>query len=136
MSIEILVNIPAGWVVPNRPETTGEQDIVDKINDLHAIWTGDPQPGTRVHEGRKLIVAKAGDTLDKMEDDIASFGYSWTILGAKTLTEMIRTPAESDVMPFMPDVPITDEEGNVTGYERPDRPRVGIYAGSIPWEYE
>lgn len=135
MSIEVIVNVPADFVVKDEPETTEEQQLADTMQRLRAIWTGDPQPGTRAYNGRKLIVAKVSASLDELEQAIASFGYDWTVLGAKTTDTMIRTPAESDVMPFMPDEPITDDEGNVTGYERPSRPSVGIYAGSIAWEY-
>lgn len=134
MSMEVLINVPADFTVPDEPETDEERQLSDTMKQLRAIWTGDPQPGTRVHDGRKLIVAKVQASLDELEAAIADFGYDWTVLGAKSDT-MIRTPAESDVLPFMPDVPITDDDGNVTGYERPDRPHVGIYAGSIPWEY-
>lgn len=134
MSIEIIVNVPASFVVKDEPETAEEKQLAYTMQRLKAIWTGDPQPGTRTYNGRKLIVAKVQASLDELEQAIAAFGYDWKVLGAKD-EAMIRTPRESDVMPFMPDEAITDEEGNVTGYERPAQPRVGIYAGSIAWEY-
>ncbi|WP_070988477.1 hypothetical protein [Halofilum ochraceum] len=135
MSIEIIVNVPSDFVVKDEPQTQEEQQLADTMQRLRAIWTGDPQPGTRTYNGRKLIVAKVQASLDELEQAIAAFGYEWQVLGAKD-DAMIRKPAADDVMPFMLDKPVTDDSGEVTGYERPTKAALGTYAGSIPWSFQ
>ncbi len=40
MSIEVLINVPADFTVPDEPETAEDRQLADTMQRLRAIWTG------------------------------------------------------------------------------------------------
>lgn len=132
MNIELILNVPES--VQIDPIATPQ--LHDAIKSVGGVWTGDPQPGTRTHDGRKLIVARSRSDVAAVETMIESLSLDWQIVGAREPDgTVIVQPAEADVIDFMPDVPVYDEQGEITGYERPAEARLGHYAGAPPWSF-
>jgi len=128
---ELLIKVPDTTVITEE----GMPDTYAAIMSVDGRWTGDPAHGTRSYDGDKLIVAKVAADAETVEQMIANLELDWTVLAAKDEIGMIRECAEDTVMPFMPDKPVLDEDGEITGYERPQRAVVGRYAGSPEWEF-
>lgn len=95
--------------------TLEQQEAISRVYTQYVL----PMPGTQVHAGLELVDGLVDDAFDP--GVIADLGLPLTVLAiyhwdghAAELTPIVPLTA-ADLLPYLPDVPVYDGEGNQTG---------------------
>ena len=151
--IDMIVSVPTGLslALPDNP-TPQQQAVHDAIQSIDGQWVYAGSTGTN----DLFCVITRSDNLADIEALIAQYGLPITVLhaqdahlspkvdaqgnpvldanGNQVMDVVIYRQAKTvDLLPYMPDVPLLDAQGNVTGTQRPTTVSLPVWGGHEDW---
>ena len=135
-----------------------EQDFRDKgLKGVHTVFNEDgsytlqKMPGTRVHNGKMLVSFEVQADETEMQALLDTHGLgNFEIVAYRTedllpdpdstdenplpnRPDYSRKPVTNDLIDWMEDEPVFDQDGNQTGTQRPTELRLNIVVGTGNW---
>ena len=89
-----------------------DADIQAAVASVGAQWPESIMPGTQAVDGRQVVLVYASASKEDIEGLIFTFGLEWLVLASEN--EAIDP---SRLLPFYSDIPVYNEEGELSGSE-------------------